>query len=69
MVPAGTPQEMVKRLSAAAQHALTAPEFRSHLEREGSEPFQSPPEQFPQFLRAEIAKNANLVQLSGARVD
>ena len=41
----------------------------SHLDREGSELFQSAPEQFPQFLRDELARNARLVRLSGARVD
>jgi len=69
MAPSGTPQEALKPLQAAVQGALASPEFRSHLEREGSEPFQIPVEQFPQFLREEIARNAKLVQISGARVD
>jgi len=69
MAPAGTRQEVLRPLSAAVQGALSSPEFRSHLEREGSEPFQIPVEQFPQFLREEIARNAKLVQISGARVD
>jgi tripartite-type tricarboxylate transporter receptor subunit TctC len=69
MVPAGTPADVVKQLQAAAQSALGSPEFRGHLEREGSEPFQVPVSEFPQFLRGEVAKNAKLVQISGARVD
>ena len=69
MVPAGTPPEVMKPLQAAAQAAVTSPEFRGHLEREGSEPFQTPVERFPVFLREEIAKNARLVQISKARVD
>jgi tripartite-type tricarboxylate transporter receptor subunit TctC len=69
MVPAATPQDVVKRLQNAAQDATRNPDFRGHLEREGSEPFSFAPEQFPQFLREQIARNARLVALSGARVD
>jgi len=69
MVPAGTPPEIVKRLHGAVQAAATSSEFRTHLEREGSEPFQTAPGEFPQFLKAEMAKNAKLVQISGAKVD
>lgn len=69
MVPAGTSSAISKRLQATVQKALTSQEFLSYLAREGSEPFDQPPEQFPQFLNAEIAKNAQLVKISGARVD
>jgi tripartite-type tricarboxylate transporter receptor subunit TctC len=69
MVPAGTPAEVVKQLHAAAQTALGSAEFKGHLEREGSEPFQTPVEQFLPFLRAEMAKNARLVEISRAQVD
>ena len=69
MVPAATPADVVKRLQTATQEVVRMPEFRGHLDREGSELFQAAPGEFPQFLREEIAKNAKLVRLSGARVD
>jgi len=69
MVPAGTPRPVLDRLQAAARKAVASPDFKGYLAKEGSEPFDSDPAAFPKFLAVEMAKNAKLVKIAGARVD
>jgi tripartite-type tricarboxylate transporter receptor subunit TctC len=61
-VPAGTPQEIVRRLNAAVVKAVNTPEFREYLAKEGSELVGSTPEQLATFVRAEVTKNAELIR-------
>jgi tripartite-type tricarboxylate transporter receptor subunit TctC len=69
MVPAGTPRPVLDRLQAAVRKAVASPDFKSYLAKEGSEAFDADPAGFPKFLAAEMAKNAKLVKIAGARVD
>jgi len=61
-VPAGTSQEIVRRLNAATVKAVNTPEFREYLAKEGSELVGSTPEHLATFVRAEVAKNAELIR-------
>ncbi len=67
LAPAGTPQDIIAGLHAAIMKSIHTPEFKDYLFREGSELVGSTPEQFAAFIRAEVAKNAELVKMSGAR--
>jgi len=67
--PAGTPSDIVHKLSSTVAKSLHTPEMRERLASQGAEPVGNTPEQFTEFVRAEIAKWAKVVKASGARVD
>jgi tripartite-type tricarboxylate transporter receptor subunit TctC len=67
LVPAGTAQDVIRRLNAAILKAVNAPEFKDYLAREGSELVGSSPEQLATFLRAEVTKNAELIRSAGIK--
>jgi tripartite-type tricarboxylate transporter receptor subunit TctC len=49
--------------------SLHTPEMAERLATQGAEAVGSTPEEFTEFVRAEIAKWAKVVKASGARVD
>jgi tripartite-type tricarboxylate transporter receptor subunit TctC len=67
--PAGTPRAAVLRLSGEIVAALRTDALRARIAEQGSDPVGSNPEQFAAFVAAEIPKWAELVRLSGARVE
>ncbi len=67
--PAGTPPELVKRLSIAVGKALAAPDLREKWLASGAEPAASTPEEFSAFIGKELTKYARIVKESGAKVD
>jgi tripartite-type tricarboxylate transporter receptor subunit TctC len=66
LAPAGTPAPVIARLHREIVKALSVPEVRSRLSEEGAEPVGNTPQQFASFIRAEMAKYAEVV--SAARV-
>jgi tripartite-type tricarboxylate transporter receptor subunit TctC len=67
--PAGTPQEIVRRVNSAILKAINTPQFKDYIAREGSELVGSTPEQLAAFLRAEVKKNAELIRTAGIRLE
>ncbi len=67
--PAGTPRDIVLRLNGAIAKSLQAPEVRERFISQGAQPVSNTPEEFTEFVRAEIAKWAKVVKASGAKVD
>ena len=68
-VPAGTPRPVVDALNAALKRALEDPEISSKLLGQTLDPLYSSPEQFAERLRADYSKYAEVVRISGARVE
>lgn len=69
-VPAGTPQDAVRRLALAASRALQAPETARAFAREGTETSSSAsPEDFAAFIAQDAALWARLVRESGAKAE
>lgn len=65
--PAGTPRPIVAKLNAAIQKALgekAVQDALSDYDLRGSTP-----EELADFLRTEVAKSAELIRLSGAKID
>jgi tripartite-type tricarboxylate transporter receptor subunit TctC len=60
--PAGTPGDVVAKLSAEAQRILDLPDVRDRLLGLGAQPAASTPEEFARFLQAEVAKWAKVVR-------
>jgi tripartite-type tricarboxylate transporter receptor subunit TctC len=69
VVPARTPQAIVARLHSALTAALQNPQVADTLLKMGAPPEASSPAQLGAFLRAEIAKFAEVVAIAGAQID
>jgi len=67
--PAGLPRPIVTRLHDELVKALNRPDVRERIVADGSEPVGSSPEEFRQFMLADLAKCAKLVKESGAKLD
>jgi tripartite-type tricarboxylate transporter receptor subunit TctC len=65
--PAGMPASVVGRLHAELLKALAAPDIRSRILDDGSEPVGSTPAEFRDFMAADLDKWARLVKQSGAK--
>jgi tripartite-type tricarboxylate transporter receptor subunit TctC len=69
LAPAGTPNEIVGRVSAELVKIVRSTEVSKQLMHDGSEPVGSTPEEFRRYLDTEIRKWASAVGASGARLD
>lgn len=67
-VPAKTPRRIVDRLYDEAAKALQSGEMKERLMKLGGEPMLMRPAQFDDYLRKEIATNAQLVKAAGIQV-
>ena len=69
LVPARTPRDVVTKLHAAFADAVRAAGVRARMAELGAEPVGGSPEQFGDFIRAEIAKYRKVVQETKIAVD
>ena len=69
MAPAGTPREIIDKVNAEANAMLRTPEMRKRLAEFGGEPGGGTPEEFGQFIAAETVRYADVVKLSGAKME
>lgn len=69
LAPAGTPKEVVAKLSDAFGQVLTMPDIRNRMISQGADPAFLGSEDFTKFLAAELPRWATAVQKSGARLD
>ena len=69
LAPAGTPTEIVSRLNQEVAKILQSAEMRKLLAAQGANPIESTSEQTGAFLKAEIAKWAQVVKESGAKLE
>jgi tripartite-type tricarboxylate transporter receptor subunit TctC len=69
LAPAGTPREVVAKLSDAFGQVLSQPDLRQRMISQGADPAYLGAADFARFLAAEMPRWANAVQKSGARLD
>lgn len=69
LVPAGTPQVIVKALNEAVNKAVTDPALRKQFEPQGVLFQSSTPDQFGTYLRAELKRWASAVQAAGIEAE
>lgn len=67
--PAATPRDVVAKLADTIARAARAPDMKQRLEDLGAEPVGNTPEEFSKLFREEIARWAEVIKVSGARVD
>ncbi len=65
LAPAATPQNLIVRLHREVTAILRTPEIRNRLAADSAEIVAGTPEQFAEFLRAELVKWANVVKVAG----
>ena len=67
--PAGTPQDIVKRLYEESRRTLAGPDIKDKLIKAGNEPVGTPPAEFLAFVKAEVAKWAKVIKGAGLKID
>ncbi len=67
--PKGTPKALVEKISSDMREVMSDPKAKEKMIAAGSEFTPSTPEQFQSFVQKEIAKWAEAVKISGARID
>ena len=69
LAPAGTPAAVIQRVNADVNALLATAEVRERFAATGADVLSSSPERFAELLRDDLAKWAQVVRESGARVD
>jgi tripartite-type tricarboxylate transporter receptor subunit TctC len=69
MAPAGTPKEIVGRLNAEINTILKTADFKRRMVEFGAEIGGGTTEEFGQFVESEIKRYAEIVRLSGAKLE
>jgi tripartite-type tricarboxylate transporter receptor subunit TctC len=69
LVPAGTPSDVVARLSAELTRIIRSPEVRSRLSAQGAEVYTMSPAEFATFFDREQKRWAAVVASGGVKLD
>jgi tripartite-type tricarboxylate transporter receptor subunit TctC len=69
LAPAGTPKDVVAKLSDAFKQVLTMPDVRNRMITQGADPAFLGAEDFAKFLAGEMPRWAEAVGKSGAKLD
>jgi tripartite-type tricarboxylate transporter receptor subunit TctC len=69
VVPAGTPRDIVHKISADMNKVLQSAEVKQRMADIGLTPIGNTPEEFDAYIRSEIPKWARVVKASGATAD
>ena len=67
--PKGTPKDLIDRMTAEVTKALNSPELKEKLLSMGMEPIALDPAQSASYMKTEIDRWANVVKISGAKID
>ena len=69
LAPAGTPREIVMRLNAESAKALNSPAVRERLQGLGLNPAPNSPDEFAQFIRAELERWTKVARAINIRAE
>lgn len=70
VAPAGTPADVVQRLNKEVNAVTATPEVKQRMESMGAlVPAGQSPEEFSTFIQSEIARYAEIVKISGAKME
>jgi tripartite-type tricarboxylate transporter receptor subunit TctC len=68
MAPAGTPKPVIDKLNAEVVKIMARPDVKEAWAKQGAAPMPMSAEEFDKYLRADIDKWAEVVRVSGAKV-
>jgi tripartite-type tricarboxylate transporter receptor subunit TctC len=63
--PTGTPPAIIEKLSKAATEIASSKEFLETMKRRGSDPFPMDSQEFGDYIKADIAKWAEVIKAAG----
>ena len=69
LAPAGTPKDVVARLSDAFRQTLETPDIRTRMVQQGADPAYLPADDFAAYLAAQMPVWAKAVKDSGTKLD
>jgi tripartite-type tricarboxylate transporter receptor subunit TctC len=69
VTPTGTPAAVIERLNAVINEGLRSPEMRASFARLGIEPKITTPREFAAIIAEEVPKWAQIVRLTGVKVE
>ena len=69
MAPAGTPAPIINKLNAEIGRLASRPDVKALWAKQSMEPSVMTPAEYDKFLRTEIDKWAEVVKVSGAKID
>jgi tripartite-type tricarboxylate transporter receptor subunit TctC len=69
LAPAGTPKDVVAKLSDAFKQVLAMPEVRNRMKTQGADPAFLGADDFANYLTNEMPRWAEAVKQSGAKMD
>ena len=69
LAPAGTPPQIIARLSAAVNEALAAEDLKALLAKQGAEPTGGTPEKFAGEIKNELTLWADVAKKTGIKID
>jgi len=68
-LPTGTPSPIVQKLNESINRAIGSPDFRERLTASAFDPVGGSPQQFADYVKAEIVKWGKVVRETGAKPD
>ena len=69
LAPVGTPRDIINSLHAVIVRSVKTADARERFLAQGAEPVGDSPDQFGVYLRAEVAKWAKVIKVSGSKLD
>ena len=69
LAPAGTPQPVIRKISAEIARILALPDIREKLLSQGMDPFISTPEEFGALLKADLALYAKIIKTANIKLE
>ena len=69
VLPAGTPREIVEKVSADTQAVLREPQTAQRIVERGGVPDPTTPQQYADFIRAELAKWGEVARAARVKLD
>lgn len=69
VAPAKTPEDIIKKLNAAAVKVLNLPEVKERLKAQGAEPVGNTPAEHAAEIKAELEKMKNVVTKQGIKLE
>jgi tripartite-type tricarboxylate transporter receptor subunit TctC len=69
LAPAGTPADVVAKLSDAFKQVLALPDVRTRMTSQGADPAYLASGDFSKFIAAELPRWADVVKRTGAKLD